>query len=67
MLALGSIFFTSCRETVTEREVVIREKEVEVREEVEDKEGIIERTGKKIDGEVNEKIDKEIDKIGGNN
>ncbi|NJW52350.1 hypothetical protein [Salinimicrobium oceani] len=70
MLALGSIFFTSCRETVTEREVV-RERDVEVeREEVEveeDKEGIIERTGKEIDKEVNEEIDEEIQEIGDDN
>lgn len=70
MLALGSIFFTSCRETVTEREV-IREKDVQVeREEVEveeDKEGLIERTGKEIDREVNEEIDQEIDQIGDDN
>ena len=69
-LALGSIFFTSCRETVTEREVV-REKEVEVerdRVEVEeDEEGIIERTGKEIDREVNKEIDEEIQKIGDDN
>ncbi|MDX1601664.1 MAG: hypothetical protein R3209_01235 [Salinimicrobium sediminis] len=68
MLAFGSILFTSCRETVTEREVV-REVEVE-REEVEveeDEEGIIERTGKEIDNEVNEEIDEEIEKIGDDN
>ena len=64
MIALGGIFFTSCRETVTEREV-IREREVEKVEEEE--EGIIERTGKEIDQEVNEEIDKEIQKIGGEN
>ena len=65
MLAFGSLLFTSCRETVTEREVV-REVEVE-REEVEveeDEEGIIERTGKEIDSEVNEEIDEEIENIG---
>ncbi len=70
MLALGSLTFTSCRETVTEREVV-REREVEVeREEVEveeDNEGIIERTGKEIDREVNEEINEEIDRIGDDN
>ena len=69
-LAFGSMLFTSCRETVTEREVV-REKEVEVeREEVEveeDKEGIIERTGKEIDNEVNEEINEEIEQIGDDN
>lgn len=65
MLALGSIFFTSCRETVTEREVV-RERDVEV-EVKEDNEGIIERTGKKIDSEVNKEIDEEIDRIGDDN
>lgn len=70
MLAFGSMLFTSCRETVTEREVV-REREVEVeREDVEveeDKEGIIERTGREIDNEVNKEIDEEIQKIGDDN
>lgn len=65
IIALAGIFFTSCRETVTEREVV-REREVE-REEVENNEGIIERTGKKIDTEVNKEIDEEIDRIGDDN
>lgn len=68
-LALGSIFFTSCRETVTEREVV-REKEVEVERrevEVEDEGGIIERTGREIDREVNKEIDEKIEKIGDDN
>lgn len=68
MLALGTMLFTSCRETVTEREVV-REVEVE-REEVEveeENEGIIERTGKEIDNEVNEEINEEIDRIGDDN
>ncbi len=66
IIAIGTIFFTSCRETVTEREV-IREKEVEKVEVKEEKEGIIERTGKEIDREVNEEIDKEIEKIGDDN
>ncbi|NJY62049.1 hypothetical protein HC174_04670 [Salinimicrobium sp. CDJ15-81-2] len=68
MLAFGSMLFTSCRETVTEREVV-REREVEVeREELEeDNEGIIERTGREIDNEVNKEIDEEIEKIGDDN
>ncbi|MCC8361063.1 hypothetical protein [Salinimicrobium sediminilitoris] len=70
IMAMGTILFTSCRDTVTEREVV-RETEVEVeREEVEveeDNEGIIERTGKKVDQEVNEEINEEIDKIGDDN
>ncbi|WP_029036735.1 hypothetical protein [Salinimicrobium xinjiangense] len=66
VLALGSIFFTSCRETVTEREVV-REREVEEVEVEEDREGLIERTGKEVDREVNKEIDEEIDRIGDDN
>lgn len=70
-LAAGTLFFTSCRETAPEKEVirereVIREKEVKV--EVEKKnEGIIQRTGKKIDAKVNKEIDKKIEKIGDDN
>lgn len=65
-LAFGSMLFTSCRETVTEREVV-REREVEVQREEVDNDGIIERTGRKIDTEVNKEIDEEIEKIGDDN
>lgn len=54
------LLFNSCR-TSTEKETVI--KEVEVKE----GEGILERTAKKVDTEVNKKIDKEIEKIGDDN
>ncbi len=56
-LLLGSFALTSCRETVREEKV----REVEVRET--DDEGVLERTGKEIDREVNE----EIEEIGDDN
>lgn len=67
---------TSCRDTEPQKEVVrereiIREKEVKVKDDkvkVEEKrEGIIERTGKKIDEKVNKEIDKKIEEIGDDN
>lgn len=60
----------SCREN-TERETVIREVEVErtepVRVEEKEREGIFERSAKKVDDKINKEIDKEIDKIGDDN
>ncbi|MGJ8667367.1 MAG: hypothetical protein ACSHW7_13435 [Patiriisocius sp.] len=53
---------TSCREKTTETKTVIREVEVEKVEK--NDEGILERAAKKVDNEVNEEIDKKIDKIG---
>lgn len=62
--------FISCREN-TQRETVIREVEVErtepVEVEVEEREGIFERSAKKVDDKINKEIDKEIDKIGDDN
>lgn len=58
-LFLGTILFTSCRES--SKEITIRE--VEVEKEAEEAEGIFERTAKKAD----EKINKEIEKIGNDN
>lgn len=55
----------SCRET-TERET-IREVEVERTEPTEEREGILERSAKKVDEKVNKEIDEEIDKIGDDN
>ncbi len=58
----------SCRES-TERETVIREVEVERTQpvEVEEREGVFERSAKKVDDKINKEIDKEIDKIGDDN
>lgn len=67
-LAFGSLLLISCRETVTEREVIHeRDVEIEKEEPEEDNEGIIERTGKKIDQEVNDEVNEEIEKIGDDN
>ena len=69
-LLIISAVLTSCRDTA-EKETIVREveveKKVEVPEETEEKEGILERTAKKVDQEVNKEIDKEIDKIGDDN
>ncbi len=58
LLIFGSLLLTSCRETVTEEREVVREVEVEREDE-----GILERTGKEVDKEVNE----EIEEIGDDN
>lgn len=58
VLIFGSLLFTSCRETVTEEREVVREVEVEKEDE-----GILEKTGKEVDKEVNE----EIEEIGDDN
>lgn len=61
----------SCRETA-EKETVIREVQVEraepveVKVEVEEREGVFERSAKKVDEKINEKIDEEIDRIDDN-
>ncbi|MCB7482483.1 hypothetical protein [Christiangramia sediminis] len=69
-LLMFSTILTSCRDTA-EKETVIREveveKKVETPEEVEEKEGILERTAKEVDKEVNKEIDEEIEKIGDDN
>lgn len=46
----------SCRKD-TEKETVIREVKVE---RTEDREGILERSGKKVDDKINKEIDKKI-------
>jgi len=65
---LSVISLTSCRETAEEKTVV---KEVEVQKEEpvveeEEKKGILERAGEKVDEKVNKEIDEEIDKIDDN-
>ena len=58
----------SCRETA-EKETVIREVEVErtqpveVKVEVEEREGVFERSAKKVDDKINREIDEKIDEI----
>ncbi|MDR9458162.1 MAG: hypothetical protein RI572_12205 [Salegentibacter sp.] len=77
VFVLGSLFLVStlslisCRETSeeNEKEVIVREVEVEKETpaETEERKGILERTGERVDKEVNEEIDEEIDKIGDDN
>ena len=62
IFSFGIFFLTSCTDTVKET-TVIKEKEIETVKE----EGILERTAKKVDAEVNKKIDNEIKKIGNDN
>lgn len=61
----SAITLVSCRET-TERET-IREVEVERTEPTEEREGILERSAKKVDDKINKEIDEEIEKIGDDN
>lgn len=67
VITMGTFSLNSCRDT-TEKKTVIREvdreDEPDVDINVEEEEGIIERTGEKIDEEVNEEINQEIEKIG---
>ncbi|MCM4160934.1 hypothetical protein FHG64_05920 [Antarcticibacterium flavum] len=66
LLSAGSIL--SCRDA-NDRETVVREVEVERTEpvETEERKGILERTGEKVDQKVNKEIDEEIDRIGDDN
>ena len=61
-IAAVSLTVVSCRDTKTETREVIREVKVETPDT--DREGILERTAKEIDKEVNEEIDKKIEEIG---
>ena len=79
VFVIGSLFLVStlslisCRETSeeNEKEVIVKEREVEVEKETpaetEERKGILERAGEKVDEEVNKEIDEEIDKIGDDN
>lgn len=64
-MAFGLVLFTSCRETVKEKETVVRE--VEVEKETEEQKGVLERTAEKVDKEVNKEVNEEIEKIGDDN
>lgn len=64
IVVLGLLAFNtdSCREQEEKETVVVKEVEVE-----DDREGILERTAKKVDQEVNKEIDEEIENIGDDN
>lgn len=69
VLPIAVFILGSCRDQANERPVetthtkeVIHEVHVETKEEPK-RDGILERTGKKIDRKVNSKIDEKIDKI----
>ena len=62
VFSFGIFFLTSCTDTVKET-IVLKEKETETPSD----EGILERTAKKVDAEVNKEIDNEIEKIGNDN
>lgn len=68
LLMLG-VITVSCRDEAKEKEVVVKEVEVEKKVDTpeEEREGILERTAKKVDKEVNKEIDEEIEKIGDDN
>lgn len=66
LLFASAATFISCRDTEKET-TVIREVEVEKTTPVEEREGILERSAKKVDNKVNKEIDKEIDRIGDDN
>ncbi|RXG18430.1 hypothetical protein DSM03_1011116 [Leeuwenhoekiella aestuarii] len=62
VLSLLAFNTFSCRETKEKETVIVKEVEVE-----DDREGILERTAKKVDNEVNKEIDQEIENIGDDN
>ncbi len=65
----SALTLISCRETA-EKETVIREVEVErtqpVEVKVEEREGVFERSAKKVDEKINREIDEKIDEIDDN-
>lgn len=64
VFSFGVFYLTSCTDTVKETTVI---KEKETQTQTKNEEGILERTAKKVDTEVNQEIDKEIEKIGNDN
>lgn len=69
LFTIATLALMSCREQKTETKEIIREVRVETTDKTEtpDREGILERTAKKVDDEVNKEIDQEIKKIGDDN
>ena len=64
---IGAIVLISCRDTEKETETIVKEVEVTTEDTGKEAGGILERAGKKVDSEVNEEIDNQIDKIGDDN
>lgn len=62
-LMTTGLFFTACRDQ--EPKTVIKEKTIETKEPVkkEERKGILERTGEKVDSKVNKEVDDKIDGI----
>ncbi len=70
LFAISTFILGACRDqknenppAATHTKEVIHEVHVETKEVEPDRDGILERTGKKIDKKVNEKIDEKIDEI----
>lgn len=70
LLTFTSLSFMSCRDQA-EKKTVVREVKVEKQSApdtvVKQREGVLERTAKEVDKEVNKKIDSQIEKIGDDN
>jgi hypothetical protein len=64
---MGATALTSCRDSEKETETIIKEVEVTTEKTTEERGGILERAGEKVDGEVNKEIDNQIDQIGDDN
>ena len=64
ILLTVSTAFTACREP--KKEVIVKEKEIQVEKEEESK-GMLERAAEKVDQEVNEEVNEEIERIGDDN
>ncbi len=62
IMSLSASVSFSCRETEEKETVIVKEVDSS-----EDREGILERTAKKVDQEVNKEIDQEIENIGDDN
>ncbi|QED37966.1 hypothetical protein FK178_09615 [Antarcticibacterium arcticum] len=69
LMFTSALTLISCREPA-EKETVIREVEVErtqpVEVKVEEREGVFERSAKKVDEKINREIDEKIDEIDDN-
>ncbi|MBA3986337.1 MAG: hypothetical protein H0X63_07160 [Flavobacteriales bacterium] len=67
LIFTASITMVSCRETETKTEKTEIIREVEVKTEIEESKGALQRAAERADREVNKEIDKQIDKIGDDN
>ncbi|MBA82570.1 MULTISPECIES: hypothetical protein [unclassified Leeuwenhoekiella] len=66
-LSISTFVTFSCREAEDKEKETVIVREVEVEKPEVEREGILERTAKKVDQEVNKEIDQEIDNIGDDN